>query len=428
VKRIRPKNWNEFQHYKDRSPGWIKLYKTLLDDIEFNQLDAFACKVLVLFWLIASEHEDGWIVYNPNKIAFRMRLSTVDVAEALEVILTAGFIVVEGVDHEEVEDRLATAQKAREAVGWGSRYINDQVKREVWSRDGGACVHCSATEDIEYDHIIPISKGGSSEARNVQLLCRPCNRKKRVSVPAEQVATSAQPPPETLEPRETSNKSEGQVQGEKKRAPAARRVVSPEPLPSWVPKEAWDAFVEMRQRIKAPLTDNAKHLTLKDLEKLRDDGHDPRTVLEESVKNSWRGLFPPKEKTDGKRGRSSRLDNVIKGADRFLGEPDGAEENAHAGTGKPARPGEMLTISAGREIGHQTADREPSPSPGSDLSGQGPDRATSRFEIPTFLRRVATTDGLGSRSSVQTVSRHSEGISASTGPNLGAVQIVKVGE
>jgi hypothetical protein len=32
------KNFEQFQHYKDRNPPWIKLWTRLLDDYEFNEL------------------------------------------------------------------------------------------------------------------------------------------------------------------------------------------------------------------------------------------------------------------------------------------------------------------------------------------------------------------------------------------------------
>ncbi|MBU4361271.1 HNH endonuclease [bacterium] len=59
-----------------------------------------------------------------------------------------------------------------------SRRISDKVKREVWRRDEGKCVQCGSRERLEYDHIIPISKGGSNTVRNIELLCEKCNREK----------------------------------------------------------------------------------------------------------------------------------------------------------------------------------------------------------------------------------------------------------
>jgi hypothetical protein len=56
--------------------------------------------------------------------------------------------------------------------------LSEEVQLYVWNRDGGKCVKCGSQFNLEYDHIIPVSKGGSNTARNIQLLCEPCNRKK----------------------------------------------------------------------------------------------------------------------------------------------------------------------------------------------------------------------------------------------------------
>ncbi|MDR3632319.1 MAG: HNH endonuclease [Isosphaeraceae bacterium] len=59
-----------------------------------------------------------------------------------------------------------------------TRHIPDDVKREVWDRDGGRCIRCGATEYLEFDHIIPHARGGANTVKNVQLLCRGCNGEK----------------------------------------------------------------------------------------------------------------------------------------------------------------------------------------------------------------------------------------------------------
>jgi 5-methylcytosine-specific restriction endonuclease McrA len=60
--------------------------------------------------------------------------------------------------------------------------IPSDVRREVWRRDSGKCVKCGSREKLEYDHIIPIAKGGSNTARNIELLCEICNRLKSASI------------------------------------------------------------------------------------------------------------------------------------------------------------------------------------------------------------------------------------------------------
>lgn len=59
-----------------------------------------------------------------------------------------------------------------------TRTISREVKSEVFQRDGGMCQHCGSGFDLEYDHIMPYSLGGSNAAKNIQLLCSTCNRSK----------------------------------------------------------------------------------------------------------------------------------------------------------------------------------------------------------------------------------------------------------
>ena len=60
--------------------------------------------------------------------------------------------------------------------------IPSEVRREVWRRDGGVCVKCGSRRNLEYDHIVPVSKGGSNTVRNIELLCETCNRSKSASI------------------------------------------------------------------------------------------------------------------------------------------------------------------------------------------------------------------------------------------------------
>ncbi|MFE6924846.1 TerD family protein [Nocardia sp. NPDC057663] len=59
-----------------------------------------------------------------------------------------------------------------------SRSIPQDVKAQVWQRDGGRCVECGDGHYLEFDHIIPLSRGGATSAANLQILCRACNRAK----------------------------------------------------------------------------------------------------------------------------------------------------------------------------------------------------------------------------------------------------------
>jgi hypothetical protein len=73
---MRIKNWDRFQHFKDRKPIWIKLYRDLLDDLNWHNLDPKLAKALVMIWLIASE--DCGQLPEIKSLAFRLRMSEKD--------------------------------------------------------------------------------------------------------------------------------------------------------------------------------------------------------------------------------------------------------------------------------------------------------------------------------------------------------------
>lgn len=60
--------------------------------------------------------------------------------------------------------------------------IPENARHEVWRRDGGCCVDCGSRERLEFDHIIPLSRGGSSTTRNLELRCERCNRQKGATI------------------------------------------------------------------------------------------------------------------------------------------------------------------------------------------------------------------------------------------------------
>lgn len=84
------KNWEKFQHYKDRSPPWIKLHRELLNDYTFTSLQDASKAHLMLLWLLASQLDNKI----PNDIKWlKSRLgltSNIDIKE----LINQGFLVV----------------------------------------------------------------------------------------------------------------------------------------------------------------------------------------------------------------------------------------------------------------------------------------------------------------------------------------------
>jgi hypothetical protein len=96
MKRLRPKDWNEFQHYKRRHPPWVKLHKRLLDDFEFQSLPLASKALAPMLWLLASEDRLGWIDAEAAKISFRLRISEEELDQAIQPLIDSGFF-----EHEE---------------------------------------------------------------------------------------------------------------------------------------------------------------------------------------------------------------------------------------------------------------------------------------------------------------------------------------
>jgi len=86
----RIRNWTTFQHYKHRSPPWIKFHRTLLDDEKFHRLPDRAAKLLVLAWLLASEAEG--VLPASHEIAWRLRLASTEVHEDMKTLVALGFV------------------------------------------------------------------------------------------------------------------------------------------------------------------------------------------------------------------------------------------------------------------------------------------------------------------------------------------------
>jgi len=81
---MKVKNWQDFQHFKDRRPPWIKLYREILDDPDWHSLSGDDAKTLIMIWLLASEDKamEGNIP-DLRTVAFRLRSTESKVNQSL---------------------------------------------------------------------------------------------------------------------------------------------------------------------------------------------------------------------------------------------------------------------------------------------------------------------------------------------------------
>jgi len=134
---------------------------------------------------------------DPNNVIFQRKHSPefAELADHLRKQLAKN--AEEGIDPATIEfdrgtsrldkiDERSAALKAEATIddegGYRRQAIPERVRHEVWRRDQGRCVDCGSRERLEYDHIVPVSRGGSNTARNIELRCEPCNRRKAAKV------------------------------------------------------------------------------------------------------------------------------------------------------------------------------------------------------------------------------------------------------
>lgn len=112
--------------------------------------------------IVRHRETNGWIeIYVSGKPAFMFFLQKENVMAYLFL-----------------QTLVAMANQTKVSIAENTRHIPRDVRQRVWQRCQGQCVDCGSNMYLEFDHIIPVAKGGGNTDNNVQLLCRGCNQKK----------------------------------------------------------------------------------------------------------------------------------------------------------------------------------------------------------------------------------------------------------
>ena len=150
------RNFRQFE----RTRREIRLPYDLLNDVRFRKLpDARKAHLICLLLLSARMNN----LLPNHRLRLERLIGATEILDLAELAEFIEFSPLEGTTH---QDRMA------------SRRISDETRSMVIVRDGGRCRRCRRATNLEIDHVVPISKGGSSEENNLQTLCRRCNRRK----------------------------------------------------------------------------------------------------------------------------------------------------------------------------------------------------------------------------------------------------------
>lgn len=56
--------------------------------------------------------------------------------------------------------------------------MREIVRKRILEKYKNKCVFCGSNENLQVDHIIPLSRNGKHDEDNMQILCKMCNLKK----------------------------------------------------------------------------------------------------------------------------------------------------------------------------------------------------------------------------------------------------------
>jgi hypothetical protein len=70
-------------------------------------------------------------------------------------------------------ERLRNLKESRQSAR--RKDIPDDVLAYVLKRDEEKCVKCFSTQNLQFDHILPKSRGGGDHPENLRVLCQSCN-------------------------------------------------------------------------------------------------------------------------------------------------------------------------------------------------------------------------------------------------------------
>jgi 5-methylcytosine-specific restriction endonuclease McrA len=157
---------------------YVPLTVTFFEDDRIIEAgDAATLLYLELCVLAKRSETDGTVA--------RSQLSRVPRAKRmreLAALVDVGLVTIDEhcvriVDWLDFNESLAEAD-ARRAIDRFRKELSEDVRREVYSRDGYRCVICGSSDQLSIDHIVPVSLGGTHDLENLQTLCIPCNSRK----------------------------------------------------------------------------------------------------------------------------------------------------------------------------------------------------------------------------------------------------------
>ena len=173
-----------------RAKGWR--FELEYERIEQSDTWAIAEEVqmaqhaLLFMWLAAWRQVPcGSLPADETMIRAKCRIPPKLWAGLRDVLMRGWWLADDGrLYHDTIAERVQQMLDSR-GVDRTRQDARQKMLEKVRERDGRACVYCAHTKYLTLDHLLPISRGGDNDERNLAMACRPCNSKKGARTPDE---------------------------------------------------------------------------------------------------------------------------------------------------------------------------------------------------------------------------------------------------
>lgn len=140
---LKVKNWDRYQHYKDRCPPWIKLATDTFQDYKFGKLRDASKLLAICIWTLAARTKTGTVPNDLDWIIRQGNLGKEIVPSHLQELIIAGFLVADSnvlADCEQTacsETERETEEREKKTVPSRGPKAYPQPFEDVWRAAGG---------------------------------------------------------------------------------------------------------------------------------------------------------------------------------------------------------------------------------------------------------------------------------------------------
>jgi len=121
---LKIRNWDKFQHYKDRNPPWIKLATDTFQNYEFSCLQDASKLLAICYWTLAARSKDGSAPADLEWVKKQCGLGDFVNVKHLKELIDKGFII-------DASNVLATCKQSARPEGEGEGEVEREAEKEI---------------------------------------------------------------------------------------------------------------------------------------------------------------------------------------------------------------------------------------------------------------------------------------------------------